>query len=852
MAILSVAVEANGWVLAIRGDWLATSGAWEFSGSDRVEGHFLNGAVDQFPLEPNGTPKIQLSVVRQGFTRGENGLPVASSADVQKIIATKALRKPYPNQIQLDETDHGDGTRTVRLALSDRLYVGDVVSGCTFAAGWKAGEAGSSAACTNASDQPLPVAISRFVQPGWSLVRGTNKFTAEVIVASHHPRHFGAEANQAVAAVSFMATDGTTKLGPFWASVGGSDRGDGLRCWRAEIDLSGLSAGPVSVSHTTYPWVGVLRAQSAEHSLDAADGLPTAWAAPLMLSYDPSGTLYPNSHVYVNAETGTATASAVTVGATLVAAKAGTAAVDVQTALQALYLANYTLPIRNGWASATRVLDWATVTLAEGVQAIGTTGVSFGAKTTEGRLILRGDPAAIDPRNACILRTGATNGVKRISRLWMENLTVEHGESNWGGGMAHFENVELRGKNGFQTATTGSIVDAPHLENYAQFSFCRSTYWKFGSGLGASSTRQRTLLLRSTGATRTCLALVLVNCDKPDDGLYNRSAGTAVAFGGWNSSASAVTDAMLWGNRAKAWNGSGIDASGAKASGSGTLVSPAIYSRFAAVNNLIECVPTDSGARMFRLGATPVRLLDSVIESNTFVGAGFNSFYDGGLDNPAQGGNAVPLEHSRNVVRNNLFSRHAIKGDIFLSNGALTGNWQHLYGVAYAANLHGNAIPDNASGFQHAFFGVGSLTFTDYVRSMDKAFFGFVDDQSANGAGWGDYRPEKWSPAAGLGQACCIDVDAAGAMRGRMFASGAMAGDPQPAELWVMGQSASLMLRSDSPMLRIDIMVRPPADLLRMRDFGVRLTARHEVRLGYRGRTIEVEGDDRTQRVGRD
>ncbi len=854
MAILSVAVEGNGWVLAVTGDWGATSGAWTGDPSnDRADGQFADGSVDQFPLDPSGAPKVALSVVRQGFARGVGGVPSASSGDVQTVVATKPLRRPYPDQGALDETDHGDGTRTVRLALSSRIYDGDVVSACSFASGWKAGEGADTLAVSNNSTFALQGAISRFVQPHFQLVRGATRFTAELLVASQHPRHAGIELHQAVAAVALYASDGTTTVGPFWASVGDSDRGDGLRCWRGELDLSTLDPGPVSIFHSTYPWIGVKREQTRVHSTDATNGVPTAWDAPLMICYDPDGDLYPNAHVYVDAAAGSADPSLVTVGASLALAKAGTAAADVQTALQAIYLQNYTLPARNGWAADTaRAADWATIWLAEGVQAIGTANVSFGLNCNEGCVAIRGEMAVGKTRGDYILRTGsADHGVKRVARLWFEDLTVEQGEKNWGGiPLGHLENVEVRGKSGFETATAQTLFNTTPLAGYAHFSFCRSTYWKWGLGAGTGNSNMRILLARSSWLTRPSVGIVTVNCDKPDDGFYDRKAGVSPAFDGWNTATSSATDAMLWGNRALAWDGGGVGKSGAKESGAGTSADPYVYRRLAVVNNVVELVgPTNAGARMFRLGAVPEQLLDSVIEGNTFAGNGFNGFYDGGKDVGA-GGPTVVLHHDGNAVRNNLFSRHVIKGDLFLSDGTLTGNWPHLYGVDYAANLNGNQN-SAPSTFQYSFFGVGSQVDTDY-GAVSPAWFGFVDPQYNDGDGWGDYTPDAGSRLLGRGVAACIDVDAYGAARGAVHASGAVEGEAPPAVQRVGASSTVHELWSSEPLLSERRVLRPLAARIGVADSGGRLEAIAVVARRRSGRTIEVEGDDRTRRAGRD
>lgn len=215
MAVISAAVETNGWVLAVRGPWSATAGAWNFSGFDRVNGQFLDGGVDQFPLDPSGTPKVTLSVQDAGFDR-VGGLPVANANRPRTVVATKAIRRAHPNPSQLDETDHGDGTRTIRLALSDRIYATSTVVSVSFLSGWKAGEGGGVInTVTNSSTRTVPLPIFRWANEPWPYVVGTvgtpnHTARVELVGASHHPEHFGIELHQAFAAVKLTAYDGTT------------------------------------------------------------------------------------------------------------------------------------------------------------------------------------------------------------------------------------------------------------------------------------------------------------------------------------------------------------------------------------------------------------------------------------------------------------------------------------------------------------------------------------------------------------------------------------------------------------------------------------------------------------------
>ena len=95
MTVVSAAVEANGWVFAVRGTWSATPGSWDFGGSDRVGGQFAASGVNQFPLDADGTPKLVLNVQDAGYDR-IGGAPVANGNRPRTVVATKPLRRAWP------------------------------------------------------------------------------------------------------------------------------------------------------------------------------------------------------------------------------------------------------------------------------------------------------------------------------------------------------------------------------------------------------------------------------------------------------------------------------------------------------------------------------------------------------------------------------------------------------------------------------------------------------------------------------------------------------------------------------------------------------------------------------------
>ncbi len=94
----------------------------------------------------------------------------------------------------------------------------------------------------------------------------------------------------------------------------------------------------------------------------AAAALASTAEAPFVVGYDPAGTRYSGQWVYVDPVNGTLTPGAAMVATSLAAAKAVAPAArarNVSTAVQAVYLANRSLPAANGGSSASRAADGA-------------------------------------------------------------------------------------------------------------------------------------------------------------------------------------------------------------------------------------------------------------------------------------------------------------------------------------------------------------------------------------------------------------------------------------------------------------------------------------------------------------
>lgn len=680
MTVVSLRIESSGWILAVRGSWGATPGAWEFGAEDRVNARFLSGGVDQFPLDPHGNPKLVVNVQDAGFGR-VGGLPVASSARPRTVIATKPLRLAHPNASQLDEFDHGDGTRTIRFALSDRIYAGSTVVSASFLSGWKAGQGGGVInTVTNNSTRTPPPPLFKWANEPWPYVGGTagspvHTGRVEVLIATHHPEHDGSNLHQACAALMLRAFDGTTAKDFYFTAPQTSPLyGDNLRCWGGEIDLSGLNPGPITVHATVYPWVGQPRSTGVAHSTSDTAALSPDWGSPFHLWYDPTGSVWPRKFVAIDPIGGTTTQANVVWHNSVAAANAAAAStkpanfVTACRAVQAGVGGGLTLPARNGFLSHTNCGAWWEVLLPAGASEP-TGDLSGMPRSGPGYLVVRGNPSDPAPRTNCILRAGAAQRTwNSLNRMKFADLRLELGNfhmfncsvsptTEW----ATLENVDIRLRSGATdgfaiyngvTHTSHFNVDARNINTTGQ-----QLGWLFRNVT-------RTALVSSSSLVSTMIG-VKINVPQAGDIAPTR-VGDAFSSGSPN-----VDDVMLWNCEAYAIEG-GLLAARAPAFG-GDLVS----FRWAVVNTLFE--RAGNNGTILAIGETTnSQLRDSIFESVTFVGARFNWHNDAEILGTTAG-NAVRVNNSPStLIRIGLLNHGLTTGDTINVSGFTGTNGTRL------------------------------------------------------------------------------------------------------------------------------------------------------------------------------
>jgi hypothetical protein len=571
-----------------------------------------------------------LSVQDPGFEPA-GGQAQASANRSRLVAATKAIRRPFPNQAQLDETDNGDGTRTVRLALSERIYASSTVVSATLASGWRTGHGGGSiAGPANGSTRLAPLIISRWATSNLRLVSGSggNPQTladVDVVVAAPHPGSAGAERLQACAAMKLTAFDGTTSR-DFWFTAPRSSSlyGDNLRCWGGQIDLSGLNPGMVSVHRTIYPWIGAARASGSAHNTGVNAGFGTAHDSPLHVAYDPTGTYFNRRFIYVDTSApGGGIATHPTLAAAAVTANKARNIGEALEIIRVYATSSGNLAASNGFAAQTRATDYYEIVLTAGQVHGVNQAPSFANPQQNARLgltIIRGDPADSNPRANCIWRTNAATFANTgVNRWWVQDLTLELGQAALfpGAGSAMvLERVTVRGKTGFEAGTNGLYASGVTVQAVQ----CSMSAYGFQPQGNLMRNVSRTI-----GASGHSMIGVTIN----------REAGTVRTGNSFRLLCS--SDGMIWNCRAHEWAGNftPLDAASSDAGGTGVFGSPFLLRRAAIVNTLVE--HTNAQPQMQVGEGTYSTLRDCIFEGSTLLGGRFNWHNDAPVPATAAG-----------------------------------------------------------------------------------------------------------------------------------------------------------------------------------------------------------------------
>lgn len=652
MAITAAQVEANGWVLRLTLTGSPSSAT--VSGFASTPDTFAQWATNfsAYALNPNGaTPALTLALMSNGFVPS-GGAVAASAAVSRSLVATRTLRRPVvatPAGVRdaktPHETDNGDGTITVRIALSQHVYAGDSGLTLTALAGWRAGSTAQTIAVTNNSTIAAPQPIVRWSDVTYQLQSGS--FTLECAVASHHPNGV-----VPVAGVRFAVTDGTTTK-TFWAtalstsaSYGAGGTGQGLRVYAITVDpttATALTKGLLRCDFKVFPWIGPARCSdtgdtnltgvAASNTPSMAGlgtaGIATAAQVPFVVAYNPGNTWITPLFVDIDTTTGTSTVASVTVATSAAGAAAGTAAIDLGTAINALRAYGATLTAQHGQAASSISCDGATITIRKtsgAVVGVGTPTIA-GPTTDASWLMIRGDPTDGSGGKTCILRGPAANSTVQVSRIRCMNLTIESTGASFTANSAAvwYDNFECRGATGFNPTGGVPAFTATGMKVHAT----NGRWWQQSFGLTYAS-YHLPVLIRNVAVERSINAPAIFNCARLPTAasVSGASSNHGIAnTGGTLTDAGFALERMAIGNDLRYLCGSSAmlaqtllnaNAPASLLLGKGTAYD--VASRFAWLNNTGEFY-NGAAAMWFGIGELNQTLsTEYVVEGNTFTG----------------------------------------------------------------------------------------------------------------------------------------------------------------------------------------------------------------------------------------
>jgi hypothetical protein len=634
------------------------------------------------------------TVSRQGYV-GET-----PSTITETLYCTTRVRLPHPSQATLS---------TDRVALSDYIYSTDTIASVT-----------NNSALTS----PKPVA-------NWALT--DRRVVGDTLVTEVVAFHRNARAREQVAAVKFIATDGTATVSQIvTTSVISGRAGDQLPVivYRSSLDISTLAnPATITVNAEVYPHIGgsasVLK--SADSSV-AREFSPrffrrdtTLAAAPVYAYVAATGGDDVNGAVSTNAATAEATPCATISGAInrLVAVNGRVDGCIIRCLAGSHVLST-------GAIVATRTQDYSRLEITRDPNAtIAAVTVTMGAAATRLRLGAAGGWLCL--REVTFSRTGSNQPTGETGSplfLTFEDCPFNNGSVNF--------------------ALYGSNCDG---------GFIGCAFSGLAANLLQPGTREIRMLRGCTGTpSNTVEGWIVLGCRWTD------MVG-AFQYGVRTPNGSIFAFNRLTGVSTT----NGAINIGATAAVSGVAIVQNVFEYRSATNQPSIRVSADSATG----NNTHI-----IIHHNTFTGfflqGRANIFYDEG-----------PTARTSTLmsVRGNIHSQINVKGDVFAADGTRVGNWAYLYGVGCDGEFSQFLDADNGgigSAFAQAYPGANASIGTSASVRNDPLFVAYAGTTSgpAGGAGGGNYALQSGSPAKNRAQAV-LRFDAAGVERALVTSSGA-------------------------------------------------------------------------------
>ena len=709
--ILAVTIGADGWWADIQIAGLDVGGSYNLG---------LGAGNDP----DAGNPTLKLAVTSLGYD--DAGAPTTTT---RTIYATKAIRKPYPNQATNQETFSTPNV-TVRVALSDYIYQADTSITANVLAGlYTQASTPSSAALglavTNTSTRAYPAVIGNWTTPGYDKLGSTFKLRAACY-------HHSAQQGRPVRAVVFTATDqhSNTITQTILTPTVDATAGDAIPVveYVATINAATLTQGDtLTLNFTAYPWIG-----DSGSIMDSSAGAtqPTPLVGPIFGVCDKTGA-YCTSVAVVDPTSGNDTTGAVT--GSFNPASPPAAYQTLGAAFNALCAYNNTHYSRNNAGGS--------IIYLRGTSAAAWAGGTQNTTTDAAASLLI---AAFPGDTGCAI--GAQSGDFHLGNLMkLQALAVNDGGSS----------IEFSGGNflWFDQCTLHCTGTAP-IYGVPIWHVTRTAITAFANGLAPFSTPNASpgIVRGNTGTPNPVLAYTVI-------GNYF-TGGIAILDTVSGQTTPATTNLIIAYNRL---NG-----------GLFIRLAPVTDAYGAAIiQNLSESLLSPDTSAVWQIAAdsatnSPVN--NVLIWHNTIVGGRANLGYnDTGTS---------PIERWGWSLKANLFDVQCIKADTFndgtgSQNAARVGNWPFMYGVGASGNINGDYNGYSASAsFCWEFLGLKSdqqptTGSPPSCTTRANTYPQYTNRQSYNGtggtgAGGGDYHIAGTSPAASLQRDWVLRYDLAG------------------------------------------------------------------------------------------
>lgn len=627
-------------------------------------------------FSPDTAPEV-VSVQSPGFDA--SGAAVTRSRD---IVVTKRLRQPYPAAVVSGGAVSVSGWTAADVVLSDYIYAGDVVPGAA-----------------NGSALVAPKPLATWAMPDLRVV-GDSLDVA--IVAAHRDARDGEQ----IAAVKFMATDGTATVEQIVSAsslITESYDKNAVIGYKATLNIASLGAN-VTVNALVYPHFG-----GADSILDSAAVTNRYRLSPRLFAHKPSKV---RRYAYV--VEGHANGIS------------GVTSTDLATAKATPYssIAN---ALRYGLAAGGADCDGDAVVIGSDITVASPITCAINVVTDRGDLTIMRDPDV--PRaSARLLNLAGTPKIfpsgSRPTRLRIEDMTVLRGTGSIVGASADRALEVLLYNCDYDVGTATGPFGTNCTGRFIGCTFSgggNGTFNNVGFIRGCDGTLAGDMV--PTGNIIGCAVSGISYVSNPYMIAFNRFLRVPAA-----------TTAFYTG-------GSG----GAQA---------------ALMQNVIEPVVQNTNVLRISGDSDTASTLHQVLHHN-YVGGNIaaggttrnNNFYD---ENET-----TPRTHELMSLIGNIFiGPCATKGDIFRVDSSRLGNWAYSHSVGCLYNIEARVL----DAFPKDYRGLGHKVAANEASPLACPV---VSDLSVStgGAGGGDYRPAAGSPAIGMVRKSVLKWDLAGLAR---------------------------------------------------------------------------------------